>query len=143
MAVSIAGRVALVTGASSGFGEATALELARAGVKVGLSARRVDRLEALKARIEAAGGEALALTTVAEATAKLAAKRLVDLAEPVLQPDHAKLVDGLLAEHPRDQLSDGGLRLGNPVDCLEFIMIAVSDDRVRTKRKAEPFDLVT
>ena len=44
MSVSIAGRVALVTGASSGFGEATALELAKAGVKVALSARRVDRL---------------------------------------------------------------------------------------------------
>jgi NADP-dependent 3-hydroxy acid dehydrogenase YdfG len=58
MAVSIAGRVALVTGASSGFGEATALELARAGVKVALTARRVDRLNDLKGRIEAAGGEA-------------------------------------------------------------------------------------
>jgi NADP-dependent 3-hydroxy acid dehydrogenase YdfG len=58
MSVSIAGRVALVTGASSGFGEAAALELAKAGVKVGLSARRVDRLNDLKARIEAAGGEA-------------------------------------------------------------------------------------
>lgn len=60
MTVSIAGRVALVTGASSGFGEATALELAKAGVKVGLSARRVDRLLALKGRIDAAGGEAFA-----------------------------------------------------------------------------------
>ena len=59
MAESIAGRVALVTGASSGFGEATALELAKAGVKVGLAARRVDRLKDLKSRTEAAGGEAL------------------------------------------------------------------------------------
>ena len=58
MAVSIAGRVALVTGASSGFGEATALELAKAGAKVGLTARRLDRLNALKARIEAEGGDA-------------------------------------------------------------------------------------
>lgn len=58
MSASIAGRVALVTGASSGFGEATALELAKAGVKVGLSARRLDRLNDLKARIEGAGGEA-------------------------------------------------------------------------------------
>ncbi len=61
MAVSIAGRVALVTGASSGFGEATAVELAKAGVKVALSARRVDRLNDLKSRIEAAGGEALVI----------------------------------------------------------------------------------
>lgn len=61
MGVSIAGRVALVTGASSGFGEATALELAKAGVKVGLAARRLDRLEALKAKIEAEGGDAFVI----------------------------------------------------------------------------------
>lgn len=61
MSMSITGRVALVTGASSGFGEATALELAKAGVKVALSARRQDRLDDLKARIEAAGGEALVI----------------------------------------------------------------------------------
>jgi NADP-dependent 3-hydroxy acid dehydrogenase YdfG len=57
----ITGKVALVTGASSGIGAATALMLAGAGVKVGLAARRPDRLEALAGRIAAAGGEALAL----------------------------------------------------------------------------------
>lgn len=57
----ITGKVALVTGASSGIGAATALMLAGAGAKVGLAARRPDRLEALAARIAAAGGEALAL----------------------------------------------------------------------------------
>lgn len=57
----IRGKVALVTGASSGIGAATALKLAAAGVKVGIAARRVDRLEALKADITAQGGEALVL----------------------------------------------------------------------------------
>ncbi len=57
----VANKVVLVTGASSGIGEATARELAAAGAKVALGARRVERLETLKAEIEAAGGTALAV----------------------------------------------------------------------------------
>jgi len=56
------GRVALVTGASSGFGEATALKLAQSGAKVAVAARRRDRLDALVARIAETGGEAQAIT---------------------------------------------------------------------------------
>lgn len=51
-------KVIAITGASSGIGEATALLLAARGAKVVLGARRLDRLEALAARIVAAGGEA-------------------------------------------------------------------------------------
>ena len=57
----LAGKVALVTGASSGIGEAAAVALAEAGATVALAARRADRLAALVQRIEAAGGKALAL----------------------------------------------------------------------------------
>lgn len=57
----LSGKVALVTGASSGIGEATALALAAQGAKVALAARRVERLDALVTRIKGAGGEALAL----------------------------------------------------------------------------------
>jgi len=57
------GRVAVVTGASSGIGEACALGFARAGAKVVLAARRAERLEALVAKIEDMGGEALAVAT--------------------------------------------------------------------------------
>ncbi|MFE2554144.1 SDR family oxidoreductase [Streptomyces sp. NPDC059355] len=54
----IEGKVVAITGAGSGIGEATALLLAERGAKVVLGARRTERLEALAARIEAAGGEA-------------------------------------------------------------------------------------
>jgi NADP-dependent 3-hydroxy acid dehydrogenase YdfG len=61
MAGTLAGRVALVTGASSGIGAAAASALAEAGASVAVCARRTDRLQALVGRIEAAGGTALAL----------------------------------------------------------------------------------
>ncbi len=55
---SLAGKVAIVTGASSGIGEATAWALAQAGVKVALAARRKDRLGNLNKKIADHGGEA-------------------------------------------------------------------------------------
>lgn len=61
MAGSLAGKVALVTGASSGIGAATAVALASAGAIVAISARRANRLAEVAAQIEAAGGKALAL----------------------------------------------------------------------------------
>ncbi|MFB6532422.1 SDR family oxidoreductase [Streptomyces noursei] len=54
----IEGKVVAITGASSGIGEATALLLAERGAKIVLGARRPERLEALAARIETAGGDA-------------------------------------------------------------------------------------
>jgi len=59
----IAGKVAIVTGASSGIGEVTALEFASAGAKVVLAARRIERLEKLAETIRAAGGIALPVQT--------------------------------------------------------------------------------
>jgi NADP-dependent 3-hydroxy acid dehydrogenase YdfG len=55
------GKVAAVTGASSGIGEATALALAAAGASVALGARRAGRLSALADRIVDAGGSSIAI----------------------------------------------------------------------------------
>ncbi len=61
MAERLDGTVALVTGASSGIGEATAVALAQEGASVAIAARRVDRLETLAGRIRESGGTALVL----------------------------------------------------------------------------------
>jgi NADP-dependent 3-hydroxy acid dehydrogenase YdfG len=60
---SLEGAVALVTGASSGIGEATARALARQGAAVALAARRTPQVESLAAEIAGDGGTALPLTT--------------------------------------------------------------------------------
>jgi NADP-dependent 3-hydroxy acid dehydrogenase YdfG len=61
LAGALEGKVAAITGASSGIGEATAVALAGAGAAVAIGARREDRLTALESRISDSGGRALAL----------------------------------------------------------------------------------
>ncbi|MFO1329355.1 MAG: SDR family oxidoreductase [Rubrivivax sp.] len=56
--IDLSGRVALITGASSGLGEQFARVLSRAGAGVALAARRLERLKTLRAELEAEGGDA-------------------------------------------------------------------------------------
>jgi short-subunit dehydrogenase len=75
------GRVAVITGASSGIGLACARALAREGVAVVLGARRADRLEAAVGRIREEGGRAEAVTT--DVTVDTDVQRLVHHAQAV------------------------------------------------------------
>src|SRR3954471_15189670 len=72
-------RVAVVTGASSGIGEATARALAREGFAVALAARREDRIRELADEISSGGGKALALPT--DVSDEQSARRLIEAAK--------------------------------------------------------------
>src|SRR4051794_26709796 len=72
-------RVAVVTGASSGIGEATAVALATEGYAVALGARREDRIADLAKRIEGDGGKAIAVAT--DVGDPESAKNLIDRAK--------------------------------------------------------------
>ena len=78
MSENIEGKVVVITGASSGMGEAGARHLARLGASVVLGARRIDRLESLVDEITAAGGKAIAVET--DVTDRAQVQRLVDAA---------------------------------------------------------------
>ena len=74
----ISGKVVVITGASSGLGEATARLLAKQGALVVLGARRADRIDALAHELTAAGGKALSVAT--DVRDREQVKRLVDTA---------------------------------------------------------------
>ena len=78
MEQNIKGKVVVITGASSGLGEASARLLSSQGARVVLGARRVDRLQALAGEMGRQGGEALALAT--DVTDRAQVQRLVDRA---------------------------------------------------------------
>jgi NADP-dependent 3-hydroxy acid dehydrogenase YdfG len=78
MSNNIEGKVIVITGASSGLGEATALHLASQGATVVLGARRQDRIKSLADELTGKGGKALAVST--DVTRREQVQRLVDAA---------------------------------------------------------------
>lgn len=72
------GKVTIITGASSGIGEATAISLAAEGAKVVIAARRGDRLEAVTKHITDNGGQALSV--IADITDEVQVKNLIQKA---------------------------------------------------------------
>lgn len=82
--MTLKGRTALITGASSGLGWHFAKLLARAGAKVAVAARRVDRLEALAAEI--AKGDGRALPVALDVRDPAAVAKAVEIAETELGP---------------------------------------------------------
>ena len=78
MTKNISGKVIVITGASSGTGEATARHLAKLGASVAFGARRVDRIDALAKELTDAGHKALAVKT--DVTDRNQVKNLVDMA---------------------------------------------------------------
>ena len=96
---SLKGRVALVTGASSGLGIQFAKALAENGASVALVARRADRLAALKAEIEGKGGKAVAIEADVTDTAAMA--RAFDAAEKAFGTVTILVNNAGIAQSPR------------------------------------------
>jgi NADP-dependent 3-hydroxy acid dehydrogenase YdfG len=113
----LAGKVALITGASAGIGRASALVLAQEGANMVLTARRQERLGELEAAVKKAGGNAVSV--VGDATREETAQQCVDtvtktfgaldiLINNVGIGNYKNLVDTSVAEY--DEMMDSNVR---------------------------------
>ncbi len=106
MIPNISGKIVVITGASSGLGEAAARLLCAEGAGVVLGARRADRIEALAKALSGNGGKALALATDVTDCAQV--KRLVDAAVQTYGRIDVMLNNaGLMPNSPLDRLKIG------------------------------------
>ncbi len=127
-------RPAVVTGASSGIGQATAVALAAAGLPVVLAARRVDKCEETAAAIRAEGGEAHALhldlldEASIEAFGKAAVDAVGDLEVIVSNAGDVQPVTAIGAE-PSEFLRQVGVNLLGPQALLHHLAPAMVERR--------------
>lgn len=130
-------RIAVVTGASSGIGAATAQRLARNGAKVAVLARRADRLDTLVKEIEQAGGTALALpvdVTDADALRTAAARIAAELGTVDLLVNNAGVmlpapVEELPVEQWQRQIDLNVTGLMNAIGAFVPQLVAAAEDK--------------
>lgn len=109
MSIDLNGKAVAITGASSGIGAATALSCARAGMPVALFARRADKLEEVRGRIEAAGGRAIGVVGSVDDEADC--RRLLDDTERAFGPAYAVIANaGYGAETPAWSMDEADIR---------------------------------
>ncbi|MFI9102640.1 SDR family oxidoreductase [Streptomyces fildesensis] len=139
----LAGRTAVVTGAASGMGEATARLLAAHGARVALLARRADRLDELAGKIAAAGGQALAVPVDVTdgASVDAAADRIHQAYGPV---DLVVNSAGVMLPNPLDdgRIDEWSRMIDTNVTGVLRIIRAFTADLVAAAAERRPADLV-
>jgi NADP-dependent 3-hydroxy acid dehydrogenase YdfG len=99
----IEGKVVVITGASSGLGEATARHLSAQGATVALGARRVERIQSLADELTSNGGQALAVAT--DVTEREQVQKLVGAAVQAYQRIDVMINNaGLMPHSPLERL---------------------------------------
>jgi NADP-dependent 3-hydroxy acid dehydrogenase YdfG len=114
-------KVALVTGASSGIGEATALALASVGAKVAITARRTQRLEKLVKRISEFGGQAMPI--VADVADETQAREMVNKAAGLGNVDILVNNAGIMLPAPIEQANTEDWRRMIDINVLGLMYI--------------------
>jgi NADP-dependent 3-hydroxy acid dehydrogenase YdfG len=139
----LAGRTAVITGASSGIGASTAHALAARGATVALLARRQDRLDELVTAIESRGGKAAAYAVdVTDAPAVHAARERIvaDLGRPSIVFNNAGvMLPAAIEEHRRDQWQH---QIDLNITALMTAIDVFVDDLVTSGRQDGVADLV-
>ena len=139
----LAGRTAVVTGAASGIGEAIAVQLAGQGARVALLARRGERLAELAAKIEADGGQALAVVVdvTDDASVEAAAARIHEAYGPV---DLVVNSAGVMLPNPVDdgRIDEWQRMLDTNVTGVLRVIRAFTGDLVAVAAEGRTADLV-